>query len=203
MSEPPLGLLGQLAIEHHMVTEEQVRRCLALQRDEPDKPLGKILLEQDYLTTGQLNHLIETQAETLRGQDELVREAPEEALFGRLAIHRGLIDEAQLAAAVREKANLSRLKINFRLGEILVKKGALTPAQVQQLLEAQQKKILICRACNCRFNIHQFSDDQTFHCRFCEARLDLPDDDDDSVAVRQSMHMRKMMLEDEATQGDA
>jgi hypothetical protein len=187
VSDQP-DLIGQLAVKLHMVTEEHIQRCLAMQK-QADKPLGQLLVELDLLTLGQLNYLIDLQQNQLREQVSLVEQSPEEALFGRLAVHRGLIDDEQLSQAVREKANLDRLKIHFRLGEILIKKGVLTPTQVQELLEVQRKKILVCRSCNCRFNIASFDTQQALACCYCGGALDLPAPGDTSVAVRESLRI--------------
>lgn len=187
---PPDLLIGELAIAHHMVTAAQVRACLARQRSLPDgqrPPLGQLLVEGDFLTLGQLNYLVQTQQSQLARQEELVQHHPEEALFGKLAVHRGLVSAEQLSSAIREKANLDRLKIHFRLGEVLVKKGLLTAHQVQEVLEIQRKKILCCRDCNSRFNIAQFAPDQTFHCPLCGAALVPPAPDDQSLAVKESL----------------
>lgn len=183
----PPDLLGKLAVKHKMVTEQHVRTCLAAQRKGENKPLGQLLVEHDFLTIGQLNYLIKTQAERLALEDERARHSPEEALFGKLAVHQGLISEDQLAEAVSEKANLERLKIRFRLGEILVKKGHLTAHQVQVLLEIQNKRILLCRRCNCRFNIAGMKADSTFNCKFCGQPLEPLGPDDDSVVVKESL----------------
>jgi len=187
---PPDLLLGELAVAHRMVKPDHVRRCLALQRAQPPgarTALGQLLVEQDFLTLGQLNFLVRTQAATLAKQDVLVVEHPEDALFGKLAVHRGLVSPAQLAEAIREKADLARLKIHFRLGEILVKKGHLAAAQVQEILEIQRKRILECRACHARYNIAQFAPDAAFHCRLCGAVLEPVAEGDTSLAVKESL----------------
>ncbi len=182
-------LLGQMAIASRMVTEAHVKRCLEIQKTEgTDKPLGQILIEQDFLTIGQLDHLIKTQAERFLNIDRRSQTDPRESLFGRLAYQNGYISKEQLNECLREQANIARLKIFFRLGEILIKKKFMNPEQVKKVLELQQKKILHCPRCGSRYNISSFEDGAKLQCQKCETRLVLPPEDD-SVVVKETLRM--------------
>ena len=59
-----------------------------------------------------------------------------DALLGRIAVHTKLISAAQLSDATQAQARSGGRQ---RLGEILVEKGLITPAQLQKLLVAQKQ----------------------------------------------------------------
>jgi twitching motility protein PilT len=64
-------------------------------------------------------------------------------LLGRIAVHLKLIDVDQLAEATRLQGQAGGEK---RLGEILVERGMLTPAQLEQVLRARQQLLAKQRA---------------------------------------------------------
>ncbi len=64
-------------------------------------------------------------------------------LLGRIAVHLKLISVDQLAAATRLQGQAGGEK---RLGEILVERGMLTPAQLEQVLRARQQLLVKQRA---------------------------------------------------------
>ena len=67
-----------------------------------------------------------------------------DALLGRIAVHTKLITQQQLAEATALQA---RTGSRQRLGEILVEKGLITPAQLEKLLVAQ-RQVLAKQAAN-------------------------------------------------------
>ncbi len=193
MSKDTDILFGRLAVNNHMVTQDHINRCLQIQneQDEQKVPLGQLLVEHNYLTIGQLHWLIENQTTLLNKPGPEAPRSPEEALFGKLAVSQNFISWDQLALCIREKSNLARLKINFRLGEIMIKKGFMTADQVKVILEAQKKRILVCEDCHCRFNIASFDSGQHLRCKFCGKPLAVPRDSD-SVVVKETLRMPRL-----------
>lgn len=59
-------------------------------------------------------------------------------LFGRIALEKGLVDEGQLARALRFQEELRALGLEKKLGEILVEDGVLSKEQVEQTFRLQQ-----------------------------------------------------------------
>ncbi len=59
-------------------------------------------------------------------------------LFGRIALEKGLLDEAQLGRALRFQEELRALGLEKKLGEILVEDGVLKKDQVEQVFRLQQ-----------------------------------------------------------------
>jgi hypothetical protein len=64
-------------------------------------------------------------------------------LLGRIAVHLKLIDLDQLSEAMRAHGREGGEK---RLGEVLVERGMLTPAQLKQVLRARQQLVVKQRA---------------------------------------------------------
>src|SRR5215468_8909357 len=64
-------------------------------------------------------------------------------LLGRIAVHLKLISVDQLAEATRLQSNAGGEK---RLGEILIERGMLTQAQLEQVLRVRQQMLVKQRA---------------------------------------------------------
>ena len=71
-------------------------------------------------------------------QEAPTRQAGPELLFGQIALLEGLVTEEQLAEAVEEQDTEGDPQ---QLGEILINKGYLIPAQLRQILEAQARRL--------------------------------------------------------------
>jgi len=68
--------------------------------------------------------------------------------LGQLALANGWIELSDLEAALLEQERLRRSNLNFRLGEILVRSGALEVAQVREILREQGYETFTCRSCS-------------------------------------------------------
>jgi hypothetical protein len=68
--------------------------------------------------------------------------------FGQLAMERGWLDVAQLEAALLEQERLRRLRLNFRIGEVLVRLGSLEVEQVRTILREQGFDLACCSDCD-------------------------------------------------------
>ena len=109
---------------------------------------------------------------------------PEDTRLGRLAVERGLVTAAQVAACsemIQSLPDGSRP----RLGEVLVQKGILKPEQIRALLAEQAKAILVCSQCRARFNVRAYDPAKTYRCNKCEGALS-PTADASSVRVDDS-----------------
>ena len=183
-------LFGEMAVKSRLVDPSHIRRCLEIQeREAPNRPLGQILVEQDLLTIGQLDHLIRTQSKKFQEMEERSQIDPREALFGRLAIAVGVIDQDQLHKALREQASIAQMRIFFRLGEILIKKELATAEQVKEILAMQQKSIVECPRCRSRFNLESLETEEHLVCKNCAGRLTLTLEGDPSVVVQETVQL--------------
>jgi len=68
--------------------------------------------------------------------------------FGQIAIEHGWLDAAELEAALLEQERLRRLRLNFRIGEVLVRLGSLEVEQVRAILREQGFDLACCRDCD-------------------------------------------------------
>lgn len=68
--------------------------------------------------------------------------------FGQIALEHGWLDAPGLEAALLEQERLRRLRLNFRIGEVLVRLGSLQVDQVRSILKEQGFDLSCCRDCD-------------------------------------------------------
>ncbi|MBI4575368.1 MAG: SUMF1/EgtB/PvdO family nonheme iron enzyme [Planctomycetes bacterium] len=169
-------ILGEIAVEQRLVDREMVDECVGLQERGPsDRPLGAILVEKGYLSEAQLAHVLRLQKERLGQVDPLTRERVEDVIFGQLAVKREMLRLEDVHAALREQARLRAAGTRRRLGQILVDRAVLTAAQVEELLEFQCKRILVCYQCHSQFTVQGQQPGQRLACPRCRTILQVPD----------------------------
>ena len=176
----PALLFGDIAIESGFLTPEQVDEAVRAQLDGDDPlPLGEILLRQGQLEPEKLRKVLEMQAERLRASAETTILNLGESLFGRKAIEMGLASEEAVDAAVREQTLRRGKGEQIRLGQILVDHDTLSPDQVREILQRQNREVLFCPACYSQYNILGFDPGWTFPCQSCKTELKVPTPNED------------------------
>ena len=96
----------------------------------------------------------------------------DEAEFGLLAIALGFLTREKLDKVLKiQEESEGRGR---RLGEILLKRRALSREQVLLVLRAQGKRILVCTKCKKSYNVHRFTTAGTYPCRHCKTPLTPP-----------------------------
>ncbi len=98
----------------------------------------------------------------------------ESAEFGKLAVALGFLTREDLEKALRLQADMERVGVAKRLGEILLEKKILSREHVLLVLRAQGKRILTCRDCKKSYNVHHYRPTETYSCKHCTSRLELP-----------------------------
>jgi len=98
----------------------------------------------------------------------------ESAEFGKLAVALGFLTREDLEKALRLQADMERVGVPKRLGEILLEKKILSREHVLLVLRAQGKRILTCRSCRKSYNVHHYRPTETYSCKHCTSRLELP-----------------------------
>lgn len=68
--------------------------------------------------------------------------------FGQIAMEHGWLEAADLEAALLEQERLRRLRLNFRIGEVLVRLGSLEVEQVRLILREQGFDLACCKDCD-------------------------------------------------------
>jgi len=152
--------LARIAVQKQYLTGTQLCVCIESRRA-CSLPLDRIFVEQGFLTPQEADEL-------LRLSNDATPSAPP---FGELLIQRGLASDTQILDAYAVKTRLATQNIHRYLGEILVERQVISPAQVVELLAQQGKRIVDCPACGYRFNA---AHDQGYECPECGGRLEAP-----------------------------
>lgn len=92
----------------------------------------------------------------------------EDLLLGKLAVRERICTQEQIDECLRLQA-LSRDVAP--LGDVLIFKGYLTPAQLKDLLARQHKKLMNCPTCRLSFTVLTLSDGASARCPKCKGTL--------------------------------
>jgi hypothetical protein len=136
----PWRQLGKILVDEELLTPAELERALAEQR-ETGRLLGEILVEQGAMTGATLAQALARQHGVELGQTDLEHEplfaaSPDSKKWrplGAVLVESGLVGEIELQEALEEK----RKHQDRRLGEILVRRGHLTPAGLASALAEQ------------------------------------------------------------------
>lgn len=162
-------LFGKLALARQFCSQAQIDECLALQAStEPPPPLGRLLLDQGYITPEQHQAVLEAQKQNLDLVDPVLRKRKEAVLFGKLAVREGLLTDDEANECLRLQGREGETR---SLGEVMLDEGYLTSTQVKNLLGKQFKKIMSCPVCRLSFTILMLSDDKKIDCPRCRGPL--------------------------------
>src|SRR2546422_9284326 len=94
--------------------------------------------------------------------------------FGKIAMALGFLAPPDMEKALRLQADLAKLGVNKRLGEILLEKKILSREHVLLVLRAQGKRILTCHTCKKSYNVHHYRPYETYTCKHCSTKLSIP-----------------------------
>ena len=101
----------------------------------------------------------------------LEKEGPD---FGKLAVALGFLTQEDLEKILQLQADLHKIGVDRRLGELCLEKRFLSREQVLLVLRAQGKRIMSCHACQKSYNVHHYRATETYTCKHCTAELSLP-----------------------------
>jgi tRNA A-37 threonylcarbamoyl transferase component Bud32 len=143
-------LVARLAVAEGLVSQSAVDRVLELvDAKKSEIPLAELLLQMGHVTEDQFKKLVLTVLEHRKKEQS----RSEQVLFGEAVISRGLATPDQVNGCLRLQAELAG-KGEFRnLGELLVRQGVLTTAQVKAIVEEQDQVIMYCPSCAERYNV--------------------------------------------------
>jgi hypothetical protein len=136
----PWQPLGRILVDDELLTPEELERALAEQR-ETGKLLGEILMEHGSMSGSSLalalarQHGVELEEDDLEHDPDFGSrtETSKWRPLGTVLVDSGLVAEIDLEEALAEK----RQHQDRRLGEILVRRGALTPSGLANALAEQ------------------------------------------------------------------
>jgi predicted RNA-binding Zn-ribbon protein involved in translation (DUF1610 family) len=166
------AILGRIAVEKGLVTEDQLRECVRDQMTAPpgtEKPLGVVLMARGLIGQKQLEELLGEQTRRLRSLDAYQKQQRVEYLFGQLLVKLNRATQNQVNKCLEAQQRLAEKGVSPvpRLGEILVEHGYITRDTVAEILRMQNKEILFCTGCGRQLNIVDLEDGKTYRCREC------------------------------------
>jgi tRNA A-37 threonylcarbamoyl transferase component Bud32 len=96
--------------------------------------------------------------------------------FGEIVVEEGFLtqDEITYALLKQEEIKMEGGAGPLLLGQILIDEGKLSIRQVIQVLQTQNKVILVCVKCSSQFNIVHKLPNQEYSCLICGASLQFP-----------------------------
>lgn len=135
MSDGAELLFGKIAVKLGYITGEQLEHVIEQQvRSDPPVSLGFLLVKQQLLTQDQIDEILGIQKRSSRTS----------SLFGKLVVDHDMVSQRQVNECLRDQELLKRKGYDFRLGELLTKKGYLTLDHLDQILTMQNKQRMIC-----------------------------------------------------------
>lgn len=94
--------------------------------------------------------------------------------FFKIAVARGYVDDSQgkrlITLLSQAEGNTARLSID----KLMVMEEILSPGQVKEIQEIQQRRILFC-TCGQKLNIWSFKAGEKARCKSCKRVIDIPD----------------------------
>lgn len=179
-------LIGKIALERGYITREQLEECVKVQLEEslggdPEKtqgrkdarPLGVILVARGYLTDERLVELYDLRKKRIESLREYRLIYRSELLFGQLLIKMGKATQLQINKCLEAQRRMAEEGMTPlpRLGEILVEHGFVTAAIVQDALQAQNKRVMMCLGCEVRYNVVGIEEGRKYRCKKCGSLL--------------------------------
>lgn len=162
-------LFGKIALGQGFCTQAQVDECVQMQTvGETDAAVGELLLFKGFITSEQHAKVLEIQKQNLQAREAATPAQSEAGLFGKLALREGLLSEDEVNDCLREQARDGEKRT---LGEIMVARGHLTAAQVKDLLEKQQKRLMSCPGCRLSYTVLSHSQGKQILCPRCKNPL--------------------------------
>ena len=187
MSSDKEILFGKIAVLLGYVTDEQIDWAVQIQEEEHGRPLGAILLSESVISDEQLAHILQVQTKNMQKPPSYSSQKKVDILFGKLAVKHKYTSQGVVNWALRQQALFEKSGIFLKLGELLIHKGYLTPAQVQEILSLQGKKILVCTNCLTQYNVAKYKPGSYVKCTSCGEVLTIPDEVV-TVSVEDSIH---------------
>lgn len=168
-------LFGRMAVAKGFLTKEQLEECVRFQVDRAANcPLGLVMIDKGFLTSEQLQALVDAQKLAFQAVDPLRLRKIEDTIFGQIAVKENMVATDEVNQALRDQALEEEVGRARRIGEFLVERGCLTEAQVEEVLEIQRRRTVVCSSCGAQFNVEKLEPGKRFKCGKCQATLEVP-----------------------------
>jgi hypothetical protein len=98
-------LFGKLAVSRGYCAQESIEWCVAIQETSKDRlHLGRILVNEGYLTEEQHSEILALQRKNLSAVDPVAKKSKESVLFGKLVVREGLLSSEAVNACLADQA---------------------------------------------------------------------------------------------------
>jgi hypothetical protein len=160
-------LIGQIALAEGWITSAQLELCMAKQAVEsPPRPIGKHLVESGALSEEKLAAVVRIQETRF---ERVAAEPSRGGLFGQVAVRLGYLKPEQLHDALREQQSSGRAGSSLLLGQVLLKRKALSTEQFLEILRRQDKEVVKCPSCSAFYDLTGKKQAEPFLCTACQA----------------------------------
>lgn len=95
--------------------------------------------------------------------------------FGNIAVLLGFITPQERDHVFQLQKAFEQSGFRKRFGEVCLERNLLTRRQIFLVLQAQGKRILVCRACKKTYNVHGYSARESYQCKDCGSTLSIPE----------------------------
>lgn len=131
-------LFGMIALSLGIVTKEQLEECLSIQQESSIcRRLGAIMLVKGYMNDAQVREVLHVQNRVRLRAKRNNSDSEKRRLIGQILLERGYVNREILTNSLYRQQNLRKEGFNFRLGEILVASGNISPGQLKEALAVQ------------------------------------------------------------------
>lgn len=171
------AVLGRVAVEWGMITEEQLAACRKEQdAGRRERLLGEILVEKGLVRKKDLEALTEERKRREQATVGVQNLQKVEYLFGQLLVKDNLATQLQINKCIEIQAKMAEKGVHPipRLGELLVEHGFVDKRTVERVLRMQDKDVLTCPACGKQVNVAATEAGKTYRCPGCGAALVRP-----------------------------
>src|SRR6185503_3411588 len=168
-------VFARICLERGWAGRSQIADAVRARSQDPASAsvsLSHLLVSRGVLTHEQASILQSEAADVTRsGNYAEVRE--DDTWIGQLLVESGSATEQQVQQALAVQADCASRKAPVpRLGEILIEKGVLSYAALQDALQRQSKLIhLACSACGARYAAEQAAPGKVYLCEQCASPL--------------------------------
>lgn len=178
------ALLGRIAVEKGLITEDQLKQCIRAQAAEsaegadPDqtvrpgkavRPLGVVMMSKGLIREKDLVELLEEQNRRLHALNAYQKMQKVEYLFGQLLVKHNHATQLQIIKCLEKQQQMAEKGVQPipRLGELLVEHGYVDKNTVAEVLKLQNKDLLFCTGCGRQFNVVGIKEGMTYKCKAC------------------------------------
>jgi len=193
-------IVGKVCVERGWVTRDQLVDCLRQVATTMDTPspdssssrLSDMLVARGLVTADQIAALREEVSRILATDSAYTVVRRGDTSLGQILVSAGACSKEQVIEALSIQQHLAdKGGPAPRLGEILLQKGQVTFAAIEQALESQNGKTLLhCVSCRSQYAVLDFSPKRKYLCKKCAGSLlppgELPPGIPEEVATAQT-----------------